>query len=97
MPSPIETVTTFLAMWERSRGFGEAVHAYFKPDTVWENVGATRTTGPDEALTAFPGFEDGGPPIRVDMLAIAAAGNRVLTERIDHIIGLDGEPAMSIL
>ena len=96
MPSPTEIVCTFLAMWEKPFGFGEAVQAYFRPDTVWENVGMTRTTGPQEALTAFPGFGDGGPPIRVETLAIATAGDQVLTERIDHIIGPDGNPAMSI-
>lgn len=96
MATPIETVTGFLAMWEKPRGFGEALQAYFTPETVWENVGMTRTTGPEEALTAFPGFGDGGPAFRVDMLAIAAVGDKVLTERIDHILGPDGKPAMSI-
>ena len=96
MPSPTETVTAFLAMWQKPRGFGEAVEAYFTPETVWENVGATKTVGSAEALTAFPGFADGGPAIRVDTLAIAAVGNIVLTERIDHIMGPDGNPAMSI-
>jgi limonene-1,2-epoxide hydrolase len=96
MPTPVEVVTSFLAMWNKPRGFGEAVRAWFTPDTIWENVGATKTRGPDEALTAFPGFADGGPAIRVDTLAIAAAGNRVLTERIDHILGPDGKPAISI-
>ncbi len=96
MPTPTETVIAFLAMWEKPRGFGEAVHAYFTPDTVWENVGMTKTTGPDEAMTAFPGFGDGGPPIRVDTLAIAATGDKVLTERIDHILGPDGKPVLSI-
>jgi limonene-1,2-epoxide hydrolase len=96
MTTPTETVAAFLAMWEKSRGFGEAVQAYFTPATIWENVGMTKTTGPAEALTAFPGFADGGPPIQVDLLAIAAAGHTVLTERIDHIIGPDGKPALSI-
>jgi limonene-1,2-epoxide hydrolase len=96
MTTPTETVAAFLAMWKKNRGFGEAVQAYFTPATIWENVGMTKTTGPQEALTAFPGFGDGGPPIRVDVLAIAAAGNMVLTERIDHIFGPDGKPALSI-
>lgn len=96
MTTPIETVTAFLAMWEKPRGFGEAVQTYFTPTTIWENVGLTKTTGPMEALTAFPGFADGGPPIRVDLLAAAAACDTVLTERIDHIIGPDGKPALSI-
>ncbi len=96
MTTPTETVTAFLAMWKKPRGFGEAVQAYFTPATIWENVGMTKTTGPEEALMAFPGFGDGGPPIRVDVLAIAATGDRVLTERIDHIMGPDGKPMLSI-
>lgn len=96
MASNIEIVEHFLAMWEAPQGFGASLEQYFTADTVWENIGATRTVGPREALLAFPGFESGGPPIRVDMLAIAACGDRVLTERVDHILGPDGQPAMSV-
>jgi limonene-1,2-epoxide hydrolase len=34
--------------------------------------------------------------MRVDNLAVAPIGGKVLTERVDHIIGPDGKPTMSI-
>jgi limonene-1,2-epoxide hydrolase len=94
MPSPTETVTAFLALWEKPNGFEQAVHAYFTAETRWENVGMTNTVGPEAALNAFPSM--GGASLRVDTLALASTGDKVLTERIDHILGPNGEPAMSI-
>lgn len=98
MASPVEIVTTFLAKWEKPEGFAQAVREYFLPDTVWENVGMSKTTGPEEAATLFSGMGGEGGPIvmRVDTLAIAAAGDTVLTERVDHVLGPDGKPAISI-
>ncbi len=92
MPTPIETVATFLSLWESPGGLARAIHDYFTADAVWENVGLTKTAGPDEAMTAFASF--GLPPdeiiMRVDTLAIAAVGDKVLTERIDHIVEAGG-------
>ena len=98
MATPVEIVTSFLAMWEKPDGFAEAVRAYFTPDTVWENVGMSKTTGPEKALGVFAGFgTDGGPvTVRVDTLAIAAAGDKVLTERIDRVLDAQGRSAMDI-
>ena len=58
------------------------------PGTVWENVGLATTTGIDEAiaLNAQLGQSIGIATIRVDTLTIAEAGNKVLTERIDHLV-----------
>lgn len=99
--SPTGIVTGFLAGWEREGGFAEAVRACFTPQTVWENVGMSKTVGPDEAIALFDGMGaglSGGAPLvmRVDTLAIATTGNTVLTERVDHVLGPDGSPAMSI-
>jgi limonene-1,2-epoxide hydrolase len=97
MPTPNETVTAFLAMWDRPGGLAQAIRDYFTHDTVYENVGLSKTTGPDEATAFLSGF--GSTPaelaMRVDTLSLAAAGDKVLTERIDHILGPDGEPVTS--
>lgn len=98
MPSPGEIVRDFLSRWETVGGFAEAVRDYFTPATVWENVGMTKTTGPEEACAVFAGFGlagDGQFAMRVDTLAMAVTGSTVLTERIDHVLGPDGQPALS--
>lgn len=98
MATPKEIVTAFLATWDRPGGFAEGVHEYFTPDTTWENVGMSKTTGPEEAaaLYAQMGGEAGPPLMRVDNLAVMAEGNKVLTERIDHVLGPDGQPVLSL-
>jgi limonene-1,2-epoxide hydrolase len=96
MPSPIETVTAFCAEWGKNKqAMFDSFHRYFTPTTVWENVGLATTTGIDEALGLMQGFE-GVETIRVDMVTIAADGNKVLTERVDTMVGADGKDMMGI-
>jgi limonene-1,2-epoxide hydrolase len=92
MASPSEIVTSFLAMWERPGGLDDSVRAWFTPETVWENVGLATTTGIDEAiaLNARLGETIGVATIRVDTVAVAEAGDKVLTERVDHMVNADG-------
>lgn len=94
----IEIVTDFLSRWDKPGGFADAVHAYFTPETVWENVGMSRTVGPDDAALLFANLGGGGAPLtmRVDNLAVAVTGNKVLTERIDHVLAPDGSIALSL-
>jgi limonene-1,2-epoxide hydrolase len=56
------------------------------------------TTGVDEALAALDGFEAnlGMVAMTVDMHSIVALGDKVLTERVDHILTADGSVAASI-
>jgi limonene-1,2-epoxide hydrolase len=95
--SPSEVVTTFLTLWEKPGGLDQSVRDYFTAATVWENVGLARTTGPDEAiaLNAQLGAAMGLATIRVDNLAVAVTGNKVLTERIDHMVNAAGETTYS--
>ena len=97
MPSPNETVTTFLERWDSPGGLAQAIRDTFTPDCVWENHGFVTSKGIDEAMGVLTGFgqEADSLVMRVDTLAIAASGNKVLTERIDHIVGPDGKPAVS--
>ena len=95
----IDTVTAFLA--ECGKG-GEPMRAafrtYFTPATVWENVGMSTTTGPEEAIQLMDGMGAamGVAAFRAEMKAIAAAGNHVLTERVDYLIGPDGKDAHAL-
>lgn len=102
MPTPIETVRTFLARWAIPGDLDAAFRDYFTPATVWENVGMAVTTGAEEAIGFNRTFESqfGLATIKVDVLAIAAAkgpdgGDRVLTERVDHLLRGDGSVIMS--
>jgi len=98
MATPTQTVEAFLAAWDGPGGIAKAIRDWFTTETVWENVGMGATTGPDQAMGVLSAM--GGDPEKVDMrvdnLAVAPIGGKVLTERVDHIIGPDGNPAMSI-
>lgn len=98
MSGPIETVEAFCAMWEQPGGFTAAVRGYFTEQTDYENVGMTHTIGIEQGLALVAGFENdmGIARIKVDMLAIAANGNTVLTERVDHMINAAGETFVSL-
>lgn len=98
MPTPIEIVTRFIALWEGPGGFRSAVEAYFTPYTVWENHGLLTTTGRDEALSFFEQFagSSGMTGMKVDMLALAAVGDKVLTERIDRGFDKDGNETIKV-
>lgn len=97
MPTPTETVTTFLARWATPGDLDQSFRDTFTPATVWENVGMAVTTGADEAIALNRSFEQqfGLETIRVENLAVAEVGNKVLTERIDHLIDRDGKAIMS--
>jgi limonene-1,2-epoxide hydrolase len=92
VPTPVETVTAFLAFGDAPGAFARAIQAYFTADSVWENVGMSKTTGVDEAMAVLSGFgmDAASLAMRIDILAIAAQGDTVLTERIDHILDATG-------
>jgi limonene-1,2-epoxide hydrolase len=91
MPTPIETVTAFCEAFSKDHG-KSAVRQWFTPNTVWVNEGISVTTGIDEAIAALEAVEKlvGIKDAHFDMLAIAADGNRVLTERLDRFHRADG-------
>ncbi|SES21578.1 limonene-1,2-epoxide hydrolase family protein [Sphingobium sp. YR768] len=93
------TVEDFLDAWS---GGIDAIRCsfqgYFTDQTVWENVGMSTTVGAQQGLSIIDEFErtaDMGAII-VDMMYIATDGNRVLTERIDRIMGKDGSEKLAI-
>jgi limonene-1,2-epoxide hydrolase len=93
MVDPVETVKAFLAEFVKGRAAGEAaLRTYFKADTVWEMVGIGTMVGPEEAIVAMNRDYAalGIARLQVDLLSIAAEGDRVLTERVDRMIGADG-------
>lgn len=97
MSENIRLVESFIAMWEQPGGLDRAVEAFFTPATVWVNEGLTRTVGIEAALEVNRMFAEklGMAAIRVDMLAVAEVDDKVLTERIDHMIDADGRLLLS--
>lgn len=91
MPTPIENVTAFFAAYPENGG-RVAIQQWFTPSTVWINEGVATTTGIDEAIAFIDALEQasGIATVRFEMLAIAADGNRVLTERLDRFERADG-------
>ena len=67
-------------------------------DFVWENCGFPTCHGRDAAVAFLLGFAQALPltGIRVETLAIAAAGNKVVTERIDHLVDATGTALASL-
>lgn len=99
MPTPAETVAAFVAEWGRSpEAMLDSFRTYFLPDTIWENVGMCTTTGADEAVALMQQFIErfGLGTIDVEMVAMAASGNHVLTERIDVMRRPDGSEIMPV-
>jgi limonene-1,2-epoxide hydrolase len=95
--TPTETVLAFLAELEKPGGFEEGVRRFFTPETRYINVGLSDTTGIEETNAFVRGFEAqaGISTMVVEMLALAEAGNKVLTERIDKLYAADGTLVMA--
>jgi limonene-1,2-epoxide hydrolase len=91
MSTPIEIVKSFCAAFPEDDG-KVAIRRYFTPQTVWIDEGISKTTGIDEAIAFLerPNRSKSVAAVRFDMLAIAADGNRVLTERLDRFVRADG-------
>ncbi|GEO86743.1 MULTISPECIES: limonene-1,2-epoxide hydrolase family protein [Alphaproteobacteria] len=91
MITPIEIVSEFCTAFDEDGG-RPAIRRWFTPETVWTNVGISSTTGIDEAIGMVDELEKsmGIATVRIEMLSIAADGNRVLTERLDIFERADG-------
>jgi limonene-1,2-epoxide hydrolase len=95
MPSPTETVLAFFKRGEEPGAYKQAFRDYFTPTTVWENAGFV-TTGFEEALSLIAASPIGMSAVRTEVLAVAETDNKVLTERIDHVLGADGKVVYSL-
>jgi limonene-1,2-epoxide hydrolase len=100
MKSPVQVVEEFCrALSDGPDGLRQALRQWFTPDTVWVNTGIVTTTGIEEALALIDQFEEaaGIAAIQIDIKAIAADHNKILTERVDHMINRSGERIKSDL
>ena len=96
--SPQQTVEAFIANWPDPARFYPCIREYFTADCRYENIGVSSTVGPEEAIAWFTMMSAQLPfvSLDVDMLAISASGDTVLTERIDHLKDKDGNILLTI-
>lgn len=88
------TVRDFLAAWgETEADLFAAMRRYLTAGAVWENVGMSTTTGPEEAIAFLGKYLSAAKlaTFRVEIVNIAAAGDVVFVERVDRAVTLDGQ------
>ena len=79
--SPVEVVRRFCALW--ADGDLDAIVGSFTDDAVYHNMPIDPVVGP-EAIRAFiEGFLGGVDKVTFEVRNIAAAGDVVMTERVD--------------
>jgi limonene-1,2-epoxide hydrolase len=95
---PAQVVTEFIStINDGPEGFAKAVRRWFTSETVWENVGMSTTAGPDQALGMMQAMGASGiASIRIENLAMAVQGDKVLTERIDYMLDEAGATRMEV-
>lgn len=96
MNEPIKLIEDFLGSWgPGAENLHAAMRTYLAADARWENIGLVTTTGPEEAVGLLKRFGKKANFVAfdVEILNIAAAGNVVFCERLDHAIRADGTRA----
>lgn len=85
-----EVVLAFLKDWET--GFVGAFDRWMHPDGVWENTGLPDQRGKAAVMAWLDKYNEiiQMPCGRAEIVNIACDGNKVLTERVDHLWGGDG-------
>jgi limonene-1,2-epoxide hydrolase len=79
--SPTGVVLAFCDAWGRSDI--DAIVASVTDDAVYHNIPMDPVVGPDAIRAFIEGFTAGVDKIEFRMLNLAAAGNVVMTERVD--------------
>jgi limonene-1,2-epoxide hydrolase len=80
--SPQEIVTRVCEAWKR--GDIKEVMSFFAADAVYHNIPVAPVKGAGAIREAFLGFANLMDSIEIEILHVAANGNVVFTERIDH-------------
>lgn len=100
MTDPIAAVKAFFAGMDTTSldDAAKALASSVTDDFVWKNTGLPDANGPQGAADFLLSFGQAMPlaGLKVDLLAIAAQGNTVVTERVDHLCSADGTPLVSI-
>ena len=92
---PIDVVTRFCAAWEDVDY--DKILAFFTDDAVYHNIPVAPVTGKDAIRATIESFAGGIDKMEFEILAIAANGNTVLTERVDRFIGPDKTISLPVM
>ncbi|HEV3226606.1 MAG TPA: limonene-1,2-epoxide hydrolase family protein [Acidimicrobiales bacterium] len=84
MADPIDVVRDFCETW--AKGDLDAIMAFFADDAVYHNIPIAPVSGTDAIRGTIAGFTTGVDTIEFRVHHIAAAGNVVLTERVDAFV-----------
>ena len=79
-----DLVRSFCTAWSR-RDIEELV-GFFTEDAVYHNMPMAPVTGHDGIRAVMQFFVPGADEIEFDVLALASAGDLVLTERVDRFV-----------
>jgi limonene-1,2-epoxide hydrolase len=99
MSEALKEVLAFFEEWKPSlAAMLASMEKRFTDQTVWENVGMSKTTGFAEAKAFMDGFAQMFPIETAEVIVhrAAAHGNVVLTERTDNFFDKDGKQIVSI-
>jgi limonene-1,2-epoxide hydrolase len=99
MGDALNEVLAFFEEWKPSlAAMLASMDKRFTDQTVWENVGLSKTTGFAEAKAFIEGFGQMYPIETAEVIVhhAAAHGNIVLTERTDNFFDKGGKQIVSI-
>ena len=99
MGEALNEVLTFFEEWKPTLAdMLASMEKRFTDQTIWENVGISKTTGYAEAKIFMDGFAAMHPIETAEVIVhhAAAHGNVVLTERTDNFFDMDGKQIVSI-
>ena len=82
--SPTELVERFCGLWEKNDLDG--IIECFTPDAVYHNIPLDPVDGVDAIRATIAGFTAGVERVEFRVLHLAAAGDVVLTERVDAFV-----------
>jgi limonene-1,2-epoxide hydrolase len=92
---PVDVVTRFCKTWETVDI--DALMEFFTDDAVYHNIPMAPVEGKDTIRMTIEGFASGVGRIEFEVLAIAANGNTVLTERVDRFVNPDKTIALPVM
>lgn len=74
----------FQSVGPTAEQFWRSFDTYFDENTVWENVGVSRTVGKGQAIAFAKAFPVKFDHMQIEDVSLAAVDNRVYVERMDH-------------